>query len=147
SSRNSWQRPLTSSVRLHVNATENLITRMTRLELDVLAKALSSHADPHVRDLFYIIPNLHVAEREFTRVGFYTKFSPNESLRRAGLDDAHLAKHPPEAIGLHPNLAGVVNFLLWIRNGQIDCLVAASSGSWPEDEAQFVISSLPSSAA
>jgi hypothetical protein len=120
---------------------------MTRLEVKALVTALSSNKDPRVRDLFYVIPLLEVVSRKYTGVGFYTKFASKESIKRSDLDEAYLKTHPPEALGVYPGVSGCVNFLVWIGNGQVDCLEAASSGSWPEDENQFVVCPFPEGAA
>ena len=117
--------------------------RMTRLELEALMVALSSTPDAKARELFGVIPSLKVAERKNTGVAFYTTFAPNESLKRDGIDELFLRTHPPEAIGYHPHLQGAVNFLVWIKNGQVDCLEGASSGSWPDDESLFVVARIP----
>ena len=106
---------------------ESTSGRMTALELKALVAALSSDKDPKVRELFYIIPNLHVAARKYTGFGFFTKFSPNESLKRSNLDEDRLSKDPPSAIGFHPEIEGFADFLIWVKNDQIDCLEAAST--------------------
>ena len=113
---------------------ENQTPGLTRLELQVLVTALSSNQDPKVRELFRAIPCLEVISRRYTGVGFYTKFASKESIKRRGLDEKYLKSNPPEALGLYPGFDGCVNFLVWVSDGQVDCLEAASSGSWPEDE-------------
>ena len=125
----------------------NQDTGMTRLELKALVAALSTNKDPRVRNLFLVIPLLEVVARKYTGFGFYTKFASKESIKRSDLDEAYLSKHPPEALGLYPGVSGCVNFLVWISNGQVDCLEAASSWSWPEDETQFVVAAFPEDAA
>lgn len=116
---------------------------LTRLEIKVLVTVLSNNEDSAVRDLFRIIPNLVVAERKYTGVGFFTKFAEDKSLQMIDLDETYLSKHPPEAVGFHPRLKGLVNFLVWVKNGQIDSLEAASTDRWPDDETQFVVSTIP----
>ena len=120
---------------------------LTRLELQALVAALSSNSDPAIRELFRSIPALEVISRRYTGVGFYTKFASKESIKRTNLDEAYLKTHPPEALGFYPGFLGCVNFLVWISNGQVDCLEAASSGTWPADESQFVVSPWPDGAA
>lgn len=121
-----------------------IVERLTRLEIEVLVACLTAHHDRRVRDLFNIIPLLRVKAREYTGVGFYTKFTdyPHSAASKE-LSDQELKKFPPEAVGFHPDLDGVVNFLVWMDEGRIDCLEAASTSSWPENEADFVISAFP----
>lgn len=118
-------------------------SRLTSLELKVLVAALLDHPSPAVRQLFSIIPSLRVKERKFTGVGFYTQFFSNPHLSNPEVDDATLKANPPEAIGFHPDLDGVVNFLIWIEGGQIGCLEAAASETWPHDDLLFVVSRNP----
>jgi hypothetical protein len=129
-----------------VSDTTTQVRGMTRLELKALVTALSNNEDPRIRDLFRVIPLLEVVSRRYTGVGFYTKFASKESIKRSDLDEAYLKTHPPEAVGLYPGISECVNFLVWIKNGQVDCLEAACSGSWPEDETQFVVSPFPAGA-
>jgi hypothetical protein len=120
---------------------------LTRLELKALVAALSSNKDPRVKELFRTIPLLEVASRRYTGFGFYTKFATKDSLRRGDLDEAYLKNYPPTALGLYPGVVGCVHFMVWIGDGQVDCLEAASTGSWPEDETQLVVFPIPTEAA
>jgi hypothetical protein len=118
------------------------MSKLTRLELAALVTALSGSKEEVVRELVLKIPLLRVFSRKQTGVGFYTEFNDYEDSENKALMRSNIP--PIEAIGFHPDFHGVANFIIWLRDGKINCLEGAATGYWPADEGLFVLCALPS---
>ena len=95
---------------------------ITKLEKTVLELALAGPEEWKAR-LRDQIGALSVLQRNITGVGFYTSFSVNSSAVSANVP-SQIYSTPPEVFALHPNVEGGVFFLVWLKNGFIDCLEA-----------------------
>lgn len=110
---------------------------LTKLERNAINLSLLEFSGDDARKLASTVPFLKVIAREYTGVGFFVKFARDERLRFPGLDESALKRVPPSISATHPEVDGCVDFLVWIEGGQIDCLEAASTGAWPDDESKF----------
>ena len=123
--------------------------RLTKLEISALVAALAGSPDETVRRLVNKIPTLKVTGRKVTGVGFFTKFISTdlESARRDRTTQPVVYRPLPDAFGFHPDPNACAFFLVYLEDGHIECLEAASIGSWPiGDETSFVVTTLPETA-
>ena len=106
------------------------------LERRAIRHALAT-ADFKSDCLLKTVDRLIVQAREYTGVGFFVKFVRDPSLSCPGLDEVMLRKRPPAVYAFHPGISGVADFLVWIKDGQIDCFEANATSTWPADDSIF----------
>jgi hypothetical protein len=107
--------------------------KLTELETAAIERALGEKG-VEVSALQGTLSSLRVIAREHTGFGFFTKFAIDPAAQVEGLDQARLAKRPPAIFAFHPAINGVADFLVWIKDGQIVCLEASSTSTWPSDD-------------
>jgi hypothetical protein len=96
--------------------------------------------DPDQEILKEQIAHTSVKSREYTGVGFYTKFDIQENARRFDSMRRKM-EDMPQTYGRHPLLPAGAGFVLWLKDGLIDNLEAYTyEGEWPKDESQFTVS-------
>lgn len=103
------------------------------LERIAMRIAISGVAEPARREaLVQQMEALHVREREYTGVGFYTYFTVSRELHSAAL--CGIDHGPAAAFGMdHPSRSQALWFLLYATNGYIDFLEGVCSHSWYEE--------------
>jgi hypothetical protein len=102
----------------------------SELEKKALIKALKSFVTDEAQ-LTIRIERLKVSERLITGFGFFTKFEEESQALDCpfhGIDE----KKPPSVSAFHSLVKGNIDFIVWTKDGRIDCLEAASSSSWPQ---------------
>lgn len=108
--------------------------RPTALELEALRRAISKVREEKWRSaLLRQIDVLRVTKRSEKTVGYYVDFELPPSLRIHGLPD-EFNKHPPDAEADHPDGKNGIFFLVYVKEGAIAFMEAASTAEWPEDE-------------
>ncbi len=111
--------------------------KMTELERNVLLLLTGGDLDQEV--LREQIERATVHSRDYTGVGFYTKFNLPEGTRR--FDSRRWkTQDMPQTFGKHPALPAGAGFILWLKDVLIDTLEGYTyEGNWPKDESQFVV--------
>jgi len=106
---------------------------LSSLERAVLEKLLEGNF-PLLMLLKQQLELCEVVKREFTGVGFYTKFRiPNDALGVSGLDTKF-----GDVIGIFPDLQSGAGFLLYVKNGILDMLEGYTFGEpWPTSLDRF----------
>lgn len=111
---------------------------LTLLERNAITHALAG-SEMWKRQLLEQLSKLSVSSREETGAGFYTYFSEKA--------DVIPVEIPPEAYSVapqyfatHPDIPGGVFFLVWLRDGRIECLEAATGTATRPDDSGFVFS-------
>lgn len=106
----------------------------TQLELEALRRAISKVGVQEWRDaLLQQIDMLRVRGRTSKSTGYYVDFEVPHSLRIPSLSD-DFNKHPPSAEADHPDGKNGIFFLVYVKEGAIAFMEAASTSDWPEDE-------------
>lgn len=110
------------------------LTTVERRALDV---ALSGSA-PWLAMLRAQVPSLRVLSRNYTGFGFFTDFACENCIAAEGLPPSDSPKRVPVAWAAHPDVEsggyGAICFNVFLKDGVIACLEAASSTNWPSNE-------------
>lgn len=102
------------------------------IEREALRLAIATVRDPAARDaLRRQADALRVLRRDYTGAGFYTYFTCPVDLRGTNLPE----DDPPRFWLLYPSDTGALSFIVYLKDGAIDYLEGASSGTWPEESA------------
>lgn len=111
---------------------------LTELERKALRAALEG-SEAWQRQLQEQIDNLEVVSRDDSGVGVFTNFSLRPGAPLADIP-ASRYRDPPELHATHPAIRGGATFLVWLKDGRIDCLeMALAAGETPvPDENAFV---------
>lgn len=97
---------------------------LTLLERRAIERALSG-SEPWKSELLSQLGDLRVTRREDTGSGFYTYFATAPGLSAVEIP-AEAYSIPPQSTAVHPDIGGDVFFLVWLKDGHIDCLECAS---------------------
>lgn len=112
---------------------------LTPLERKALDVALAG-ASPWLQSLRLQVPRLKVVSRRYTGFGFFTDFACEECVastepQPSGPDGV------PVAWAAHPQVEsggqGAISFNVFVHDGVIACLEAASTSTWPSTEDQI----------
>ena len=109
---------------------------LTLLERRAIERALSG-SESWKSELLSQLAELRVARREDTGSGFYTYFATAPGLPTVEIP-AEAYSIPPQSIAVHPDIRGDVFFLVWLKDGRIDCLECASGVSRLPESGEFV---------
>ena len=116
-------------------------TELTTLERLALEAALAGGM-PWKEHLRQQLPHLRAVARRYTGVGFYTDFMCENCRAATGLPPPDSPENVPVAWAAHPNIfdgaKGTISFNVFLKDGVIVCLEAASTAEWPENEDQIV---------
>jgi hypothetical protein len=115
------------------------MSELTTLERTTLAAALSG-SGAWRRNLRQQIDNLEVISRQDTGPGVYTNFKVKQGAPLVEIPHS-VYREPPEVRASHPAIPGGAIFLVWLKDGRIDCLEMASGLSPVPNEDAFVLSS------
>jgi hypothetical protein len=113
---------------------DNLKSDLTHLEREALEVALAG-SEPWVMNLRAQVPLCRVIERRYTGIGFFTDFAcvgcvPVEAPTTESAVPVAWASHPDVESGGD----GAITFNVFLKDGVISCLEAASVSTWPLDE-------------
>jgi hypothetical protein len=115
--------------------------KLTPLEEEVLKKMLAGKSEWRaiLREQARV---MHVSSRELTGVGFFTDFSvPPDAPRLPNSKSFAFGNVAGEIDGLKHG----ADFVLFVRNGAMECLEGCSYGEpWPDDIRTFRLSYWPS---
>jgi hypothetical protein len=112
------------------------MSALTSLERRAIERALSG-SEPWKSQLLSQVDGLRVLRREDTGSGFYTDFAvPVDALPAEVPADVYSI--PPQSVATHPAISGEVFFLVWLKDGRIDCLECASGVSRLPETGEFV---------
>lgn len=121
--------------------TELSDSELTVLERAALDAALSG-SSVWLSALRSQVPKLRVAARKYTGYGFFTDFSCNGCVPATGLPPQGSSERVPVAWASHPEVenggAGAISFNVFLKDGVIACLEAASTSQWPDTEERIV---------
>lgn len=110
---------------------------LTTLERKALDIALSGPA-PWLALLREQVPRLRVVSRKYTGFGFFTDVACEDCLAATELPPPGSPERVPVAWAAHPDVddggPGVISFHVFLKDGVIACLEAASTSTWPETE-------------
>ena len=115
-------------------------TELTNLERMALDAALSGTASwlPPVRGQ---VPKLKVLSRKYTGYGFFTDFACDGCEPVAEVPATGSSESVPVAWAAHPDIEGggfgAITFSVFLKDGIIICLEAASTSGWPETEEEI----------
>jgi hypothetical protein len=109
---------------------------MTLLERRAIEHAMSG-AEPWKSQLLSQADELRVLRREDTGSGFYTYFATAPGLQSVEIP-AEAYSIPPQCTATHPAISGDVFFLVWLKDGHIDCLECASGVPHLPEGGEFV---------
>ena len=116
---------------------------LTELEQRALTAALAGSALWR-RQLREQIDSLEVVSRDDSGAGIFTNFRLKQG---APLVDIPIERYrdPPEVHAIHPAIRGGAVFLVWLKDGRIDCLEMATGETPIPDESAFSFEQLPGS--
>lgn len=104
------------------------------LEREAIVRALSpSRFSLWRKQLLAQLDAAKVVSRTEKTCGYYADFVVPRELRVNDAPDEWVT-NPPESNGVHPDGKNAVFFVLYIKDGLLSFLEAASTDSWPEDE-------------
>lgn len=110
---------------------------LTTLERKALDAALSGSA-AWLAPLRDQVPRLRVVSRKYTGFGFYTDFACEDCVPATELPAPGSSERVPVAWAAHPDVdnggAGAISFNVFLKDGVIAFLEAASTSAWPETE-------------
>lgn len=110
---------------------------LTMLERSALDAALSGAATWLV-PLREQVLKLRVVSRKYTGFGFYADFVCDDCAAAIGLPPPGSPEGVPVAWAAHPDVEsgghGAISFNVFLKEGLIVCLEAASTSTWPETE-------------
>lgn len=113
--------------------------KLTKLERDALLCALAAVEEPAWRRaLVGQLEHLEVLGRSEKTTGYYVDFAVPERFRVAGISD-HFNQTPPEAEATHPDGANALFFVVYVRDGLLSFMEAASTAEWPTDESVVIV--------
>jgi hypothetical protein len=109
--------------------------------LTLLERRAIEHALPGpeswMSQLVSRVPELGVLRREDSGGGFYVYFATPEGLS-PGEIPAEAYSIPPQCVAKDPVISGEVFFLVWLKDGRIDCLECASGMPILPEAGEFV---------
>jgi hypothetical protein len=119
------------------------MSEITELERRALIAALAGSA-LWQKQLREQIDDLEVVSRDDSGAGIFTNFRLKQS---APLVDIPTERYrdPPEVHATHPAIRGGAVFLVWLKEGRIDCLEMATGETPIPDENAFTFEQLPDS--
>lgn len=113
---------------------------LSALELRALDMALSGSAAWLV-PLREQVQRLRVVSRKYTGFGFFTELACDGCIAASGLPSPGSPQGVPVAWAAHPEVenggSGAISFNVFLKDGLIACLEAASTSAWPETENQI----------
>lgn len=111
---------------------------LTLLERNAIAHALAG-TEVWKRQLLEQLSKLTVSSREETGAGFYTYLSEKPDVFPVEIPrEAYSVA--PQCFATHPAIPGGALFLVWLRDGRIECLEAATGTATRADDNGFVFS-------
>lgn len=106
-----------------------------------MRQALSTIVVSEWRDaLMRQVETLHVKGRTKKAAGYYVDFEVPFSLRAISLPlDEEFNKSPPSIEGRHPDGENAIFFLVYVKDGFLSFMEAASTADWPSDEDKILL--------
>jgi hypothetical protein len=112
--------------------------QLTKLERTALQRAISTIKVAEWRDaLIKQADVLQVKNRTEKTAGYYVDFEVPQQLRIVDLPD-EFNKAPPQAEARHPDGSNAIFFVVYVRDGALSFMEAASTADWPEDEDRII---------
>ena len=110
------------------------LTPLERKALDAALAGSAAWLEPLRRQ----VPRLRVMSRKYTGFGFYADFACEGCVASTELPPLGAPDNVPVAWAAHPQVEdgghGAVSFNVFLRDGVIACLEAASTSAWPATE-------------
>jgi hypothetical protein len=119
------------------------MANLTELERRALNAAVEG-SDAWRKQLQEQIENLEVVSRDDSGAGVFTNFELKPGVPTVDIP-ASRYRDPPEVHASHPAIRGGATFLVWLKDGRVDCLeMALATGQTPvPDEDAFVFEKSP----
>lgn len=112
--------------------------QLTRLERKALKLAIGNVDGVAQRDaLIRQLAETRVKNRTKKTTGYYVDFDVPSGLRMSNLTD-DFNKNPPQAEAAHPDGSNALFFIVYVKDGALAFMEAASTADWPDDEDQIV---------
>jgi hypothetical protein len=112
--------------------------QLTALEREALERSIKSVKSKAWRDALTLqVDALQVTRRTTKTAGYYVDFSVPSQLRIHNLPD-DFNKQPPQVEAKHSDGVNAIFFIVYVKEGVISFMDAASTSDWPEHEEQIV---------